>query len=508
MRSLPLDQARALRIRIQQELEKRTADRIRQELEQDADTIRARCGRLSGFVKAAWKELEPDQPLVWNWHLDALCDHLEAVTDGRITRLLVNVPPGSSKSLIVSVLWPAWEWGPIGRRSLRYLTTAFNDGPVKRDTRKSRDLILSDWYRALWPEVVLTRTAELSFANSDTGTREGIPFGSLTSQRGNRLIIDDPHSTESAESDAERTTTTRKFREGAVNRLNDQAKDAIIVIMQRLHEKDISGTILSLGMEYVHLCLPMEFEPERRCSTKIGFVDPRQNDGDLLDPVRFPRAEVDKLKRDMGSYAYAGQYQQRPTAREGGLFKRHWFEFVGAVPAETIATTRAWDLGATKGGGDPTAGVKMTRDQRGVFYVLHVARDRLGPNEVEQLIRNTSSQDGRAVRIRLPQDPGAAGKSYAATLIGMLAGYDVKATPPTGDKATRATPAAAQAEAGNVKILQTGDPVRDAWIEPFIAELCGFPSFTHDDQVDAFADALNDLALTPIQSTTITSLRI
>jgi hypothetical protein len=113
----------------------------------------ASAARLAGFVREAWHVLEPEAKYVHNWHIDAICQHLEAVTDGRINRLLINVPPGSSKSLIVSVMWPAWEWGPCGRRSLRYLATAFNEGPVKRDTRKSRDLIASEWYGRLWPDV-------------------------------------------------------------------------------------------------------------------------------------------------------------------------------------------------------------------------------------------------------------------------------------------------------------------------------------------------------------------
>jgi hypothetical protein len=211
------------------------------------------------------------------------------VTEGRINRLLINVPPGSSKSLIVSVMWPAWEWGPM-----RPALAALPGHRVQRGPGEARHAQVPRPDRptgtsALWPDVKLTRTAETSFANSSTGTREGVPFGSLTSQRGDRLIIDDPHSTETAESDTERLNTTRKFREGAVNRLNDQEKSAIVVIMQRLHEQDISGVIISLGMDYVHLMLPMEFDPQRACETPIGFKDPRTDDGELLDPKRFPR---------------------------------------------------------------------------------------------------------------------------------------------------------------------------------------------------------------------------
>jgi hypothetical protein len=214
-------------------------------------------------VREAWPVLEPETTYQHNWHIDAICAHLEAVTDGRINRLLINVPPGSSKSLIVSVLWPAWEWAK-GRRGLRYLTTSFAEDNAKRDSRKHRDLVMSEWYKALFPEVVLTRTGEMSFANSATGNRECSAFGSLTSKRGDRLIIDDPHSTSQGESDAERAASVRKFREGAVNRLNDQERSAIVVVMQRLHGADISGTIIEVGMGYTHLCIPMEFDRRSR----------------------------------------------------------------------------------------------------------------------------------------------------------------------------------------------------------------------------------------------------
>ncbi|MER8925798.1 phage terminase large subunit [Mesorhizobium sp. M0859] len=476
---------------IRAEKARRAQEAERQRIAHDAERIRARCETLAGFVREAWHVLEPTTKLVWNWHLDAICQHLEAVTDGRITRLLANVPPGSSKSMLVSVMWQAWEWGPRGLASMRYLTTSFNDGPVKRDTRKCRDLMLSDWYRALWPEVLLTRAGETSFANSKTGTREGVAFGSLTSQRGDRLVIDDPHSTETAESAADRLATTRKFREGAQNRLNHQEKSAIVVIMQRLHEEDVSGIIEQIGMDYVRLMLPMEFDLERACETEIGFKDPRTYDGELLDPARFPADAVAKLKRDMGSYAYAGQYQQRPAPRSGGMFQRSDFEVVDAVPAGA-RRCRAWDFAASKEkpGKHPdwTVGLRMAH-KNGTFYVEDVERDRWSPGEVETKLKNIATHDGLEVTIRMPQDPGSAGKSDAATKLKLLAGWDVKALPVTGDKATRAKPASAQAEAGNVKL------VRGRWNEKFLDEVCSFPNGQFDDQVDAFADALNELAL-------------
>lgn len=475
---------------IRAEKARRQLETERDRVRRDAEIIRTRCQSLAGFVREAWHVLEPNQQLVWNWHLDAICDHLEAITYGKINRLLINVPPGSSKSLIVSVMWQAWEWTFPHLRSMRFLTTAFNDGPVKRDTRKCRDLVLSEWYQSLWPEVVLTRTGETSFANSSTGTREGVAFGSLTSQRGDRLVIDDPHSTETAESDTERGNTTRKFREGAINRLNDQERSAIVVIMQRLHDDDISGVIIKQKMGYVHLMLPLEFEPERRCVTPI-FEDPRTYDGELLDPVRMPRDTVDKLKRDTTAYAFAGQYQQRPSAREGNTFKRHWFEIVAAAPARA-KRCRGWDLAASKkkagvsSGPAFTAGVRLS-EADGVYYIEDVVRERGSPADVDKLIKSTAEHDGKAVRVSIPQDPGQAAKGQVLAFAKMLAGYDCRFSPETGDKETRAIPVSAQAEVGNVKI------VRGDWNEAFIEELCLFPAGKYKDQVDALSRAFSEL---------------
>jgi predicted phage terminase large subunit-like protein len=354
-----------------------------------------------------------------------------------------------------------------------------------------RDLVQSEWYRSLWPEVELVRAGEASFANTKTGFREGVPFASLTGGRGDRVIIDDPHSTETAESEAERLNTTRIFRESVPTRLNDPKTSAIIVIMQRLHEDDVSGQIMKLGLRYEHLMLPMEFEPERACSTGIGFTDPRTEDGELLFPERFPAEVVERDKVPMGSYAVAGQFQQRPAPRSGGMFQRGDFEIVDAVPAGAMRC-RAWDFAATqpKPGKQPdwTVGLKMAY-VGGIFYVEDVRRDRWSPGDVEKNMKNTASQDGLGIRIRIPEDPGAAGKADAATKMKLLAGYDVTAVRPTGEKSVRAKPASAQCEAGNVKL------VRGNWNDAFLDEVCSFPNAQHDDQVDAFADALNELAL-------------
>ena len=417
------------------------------------------------------------------------------MTDGRVNRLLINVPPGSMKSLLVSVLWPAWEWGPKGLRSMRYLTTSYNDDPVVRDSRKCRDLLRSAWFQGLWPEVKLIRSGEKSFSNSDTGAREGSAFGSLTSKRADRLVIDDPHSTKTAESDAERDKTTKFFREGALDRLNDPQRSAIVIIMQRLHERDISGVALTLSEPFVHLRLPMRFEIDKRCSTEIGFVDPRTYDGELMCPARWPPRTADALEADKGPYAWAGQYQQRPTPREGGLFKRAWFADKlikrEAVPPGT-KWCRHWDLAAsTSQTSARTAGVKIGRTPDGRFIVGDVVLTRSEGFEVRALIKSTAQiTDGHAVEISLPQDPGQAGKVQARDMVAMLAGFVARAEPESGDKVTRAEPFSAQCAAGNVYLVEA------PWNEPYVDELCLFPGGAFKDQVDASSGAFARLTAT------------
>lgn len=480
---------------VRAEIARITAEVERERIAKDAEIIRGRCRTLEGFIQEFWTVLEPKKDLRFGWALRTMCKHLEAVTEGRIQFLMMTVPPGMMKSLL-QVFWTAWEWGPCGRPDIQVLATSYSQPNVFRDNLKLRRLVESDKYQALWDlRLRADQNAKSKFENTGSGFSEARPFGSMTGGRGDRVKIDDPHSTETAESDTERETAVRIFREGISDRLNDVTTSAIVIIMQRLHEQDIAAVAMELDIGFIHLNLPMEFEPDRACRTYIDgelfFEDPRTEEGELLFPERFPAEEIARLKKAKGSYAYSGQYQQRPSPRSGGMFQRSDFEIVDAVPAGG-KKCRAWDFAASveKPGKKPdwTVGLKMTH-VNGVFYVEDVERGRWSANEVNKKLKNAASQDGITVTVRMPQDPGAAGKADAETKVKLLAGYKIKVVQPTGDKATRAKPASAQAEAGNVKL------VRGPWNIEFLDEVCSFPNAQHDDQVDAFADALNELAL-------------
>lgn len=461
------------------------------------EATRELCRRsLAAFAKRAWHVLEPSTELKWGWALDAMCEHLEAISHGEIKRFLANVPPGSMKSLLTGVIWPAWEWGPLSRPQLRYLGTAHKQDLAVRDSTKCRRLIQSEWYQRLWPVALVgDQNSKLKFENAATGFREAMAFTSMTGSRGDRVILDDPHSVDDANSPVKLAADITTFREALPSRVNND-ESAIVIIMQRLHERDVSAVALELG--YQHLCIPMRYEPGRS-KWVVGPGDPRTVEGELMFPERFPEDTVKELERSLMAYGTAGQLQQRPAPREGGLFQHDWFTPIHALPHDIDRTVRAWDLAATKKAtsNDPdwTAGVRMSRTKNGLFIIEHCRRFRGSPMEVRAGVKAMAASDGVGVTIRLPQDPGQAGKAQAEHFVQELAGYPVKVKPVTGDKATRATPLAAQAEAGNVRILVTGDAVRDAWIQPFLDELAMFPAVSHDDQVDAAADALNELAL-------------
>lgn len=449
------------------------------------------------FIKQAWPILRPvsneggrivETSYVHGWHIDVWCAHLEAITSGKMlaagheNRLLGNVPPGTMKSLMTSVFWQAWEWGPCGMPWLQAINTSHRVDNCYRDARRFRTLVTSEWYQRRWGDKVkITIQAEGHVENDVGGWRKTMPFGSLTGERGDRLIIDDPHSIDTAESDADRTRAEMTFRESATTRLNDPVRSAIAVIMQRLHENDISGIALKHKMPYVHVMLPMRFEPERACVTPFGR-DIRTREGELLFPERFPQHVVDRDEAAMGAHAVAGQHQQRPTPRGGLMFKRHWFKVVKEVPGD-CRLVRGWDLAASvKKTSAFTAGVKVGYSaSEKHFYVVDVVQDRV--SNPEPMIKNIADQDGRKVEISLPQDPGAAGLIQARALVAALVGYRVKATPESGEKSDRAIPVASQAAAGNVSLVEA------PWNEPFLDQLASFPAGAYKDQVDALSRA-------------------
>lgn len=281
---------------------------------------------LMAFVHKMWPIIEPATPLVHGWAMDAICEHLEAVTYGDITRLLINVPPGSSKSLLCNVFWPAWEWSMFPH--LRYLSFSYAAHLTERDNRRFRDILVSRTYRDMFGDrFTLIKKGEEYVNNNATGFKVATSVGGVgTGERADRVILDDPHNVKEAESDTIRESTVEWFASAMSNRLNDMEKSAIVVIMQRVHAEDVSGFILDKNINYEHLCIPAEYEEERHCKTSIGWEDPRSVINESFWPDRFSKRVLDEQKRLMGPYGFAGQYQQLPAPKDGGIIKTDWWQ--------------------------------------------------------------------------------------------------------------------------------------------------------------------------------------
>ncbi len=311
------------------------------------DENKIRQGGLVAFVRHFWHVLEPETPFIDGWPLWAMCEHLEAVTFGEITRLLMNVPPGFMKSLLVDVFWPAWEWGPMDMAHLRYVTFSYSSSLTERDNGKFGDLVTDTEFQWLFGDrVKLVKKGEVKVGNRKRGWKLASSVGGVgTGERGDRVILDDPHNVKDIESETVRTETVRWFRESMSDRLNSIATGAIVIIMQRVHEEDVSGCIIDPdnGFEFCHLMIPIEYAWDYQTietagsidpvQTQIGWIDPRFEDanpdaerGENAWPERFPVEECRKMERSKGPYAWAGQYQQAPAPRGGGIFQRSWWQ--------------------------------------------------------------------------------------------------------------------------------------------------------------------------------------
>ncbi len=464
---------------------------------------------LYTFTKCAWEWLDP-APFVDGRHLALQDEYLEAFIAGEIPRLLLNVPPGHMKSLSVSVLLNAWCWTKPERVGKRFMATSYRADLALRDADKTRQLIRSPWYQERWGNTVGSlRETKLQirkdqdqktrFANERGGYRFSTSVAGIMGEGGDFVILDDPHNVEQAESDDYRDNTVDRIRMALPTRVRS-LDGGVCVMMQRLHERDYAGAMIADEADLVHLCLPARYEKKHPFVSvpitlkKSGRTLPgdfREEEGELIWPQLFNEGRLHTLEVELGGYAQAGQLQQRPHPREGGLFKRAWFtdKFVdiGDVPKGGWRV-RGWDLAATDASASGasraayTAGLLLHYVGRKI-YIEDVVRFRGSPGKVRSTMRNVGDQDGRGVTIDFPQDPGQAGKAQAEDIAADFPRHRIFYSPESGDKTVRAEAPAAQAEAGNVYI------VRASWNTPFMDELCAFPGGAFADQVDAFSRA-------------------
>ena len=290
---------------------------------------------LYQFIKRAWKYMDS---AAWKdgWHIGAIAEHLEAVVDGQIKRLIINLPPRCGKSLITSVAFPAWTWAQTVRShtsgpGVKFLYASYGDNLSIRDSGKCRSLIESNWYQQYWGsrfKLTGDNNTKRRFSNTEGGERliTSIRAG-VTGEGGDCIVIDDPNSANDVESDATIENTLEWWRFTMPTRPNDPALSAFVIIQQRLSKRDLTGWILENESEeeWTHLCLPGKFEKNRAFVTSIGWSDPRTEEGELLWPARFGEKEIRRLELKLGPWGFAGQIQQRPSPQRGGIIREEWW---------------------------------------------------------------------------------------------------------------------------------------------------------------------------------------
>lgn len=470
------------------------------------DQIQAEmCRRsLAHFIRYSWHVLEPTTPLDWNWHIDAVALHVQAALEDwkrkqdqpelvqRIQNLLINIPPGTGKSRLVSVCAPAWMW--IGCPSWRAIFLSANPRVALRDSVYCRELIESQWYqtwfRPGW-KLSADENSKGKFKNTAGGFRQALGwFAKLTGDRADALFVDDPHDASEVHSDAIRTAVTERWDSTIANRVNDLRSSVRIGIMQRLHEQDWSGHVLAQG-GWEHLCLPMEHEPARLGAAKdgipvetaIGWRDPRTQPGELLFPTRFPAVILAKEQTRLGTPGYAGQHQQRPSPADGIIFLKHYWRRYTELPDEWDEVIQSWDMAFKDAdGSDYVAGGVWGR-KGADKYLLDQVHAKLDFAATCAALIALSKRWPQATR-KLVEDK-ANGPAVIAQLKSTVPG--LIAVEPDGSKLARAWAAQPEVEAKNFWL--PADGIATFNVQGFIDELAAFPNGSNDDQVDQFSQA-------------------
>lgn len=352
---------------------------------------------LADFIKGGWHILEPSNPLQWNWHLSLICAYLEKVSSREIKRLICNIPPGTMKSLIVSVFWPAWTWATDS--SHRFLCGSNDESLALRDAVKMRQLVTSEWFQTRWGDkVTMDRQQDEKglFANENRGHRQSQSMtSSVTGKRGQTLIIDDPHDAKNL-SDVKREQVLNAWREGWTSRMNNPNEDAIVVIMQRLHSEDLTGYLLSLKKEpWIHLIIPMRYEGESTFDAgkdinRPDLFDPRTYPGELMFESRVDEVAALAQEEQWGPYNTAGQYQQRPSPKGGGELRLDWLMTYKTPPKRCNKIILVDPAGERKPGvtgkRDNTAMGVFGKGQDDQYYLIDGVRDRLNLVERTELL--------------------------------------------------------------------------------------------------------------------------
>jgi predicted phage terminase large subunit-like protein len=451
---------------------------------------------LKEFVEQAWGILEPVSTLVWNWHLDLVCEYLTLIRDenfktvcGDLEGIIFNVPPRTMKSLLITVFFPIWVWTTDPSR--RFMFVSYSEKLSTQHSIFRRSIIESEWYQKEWSSVfTLSRDQNVKshYGNSSRGVMFSTGMqATATGMGGDILIFDDPLNPEQAISQVEREAVNLRFDTTFRSRINDPTKGVKIIIMQRLHELDLTGHVLAReSSRWEHVSLPAVAPKDKSWKFPLSKKIENQKEGDLLWAERLPQSFLDSQRVGMGSWAFNGQYQQTPAPLDGGIIKRQWVRFYRQMPEKFEFMVQSWDC--TFSGGqenDFVAGQVWGRCGGKYFMLPYRTYDRLdfGPTMAAIKACHAKFPQANAVLI----EDKANGPAIISELQKEIAG--VIAVNPEGGKLARAQATAPLWESGSIELP---DPqiFGCTWIEDYLHNICTFPKAAHDDDVDATSQAL------------------
>jgi predicted phage terminase large subunit-like protein len=482
------------------------AELDRRRIEEEAQELSL---SLSAFVQAAWPALKPEDAYMHNWHLDAICEHLDAVSRGEITRLQVWVPPVSMKTLLVSVMWPAWEWTHAPKT--RYICASYSEPLAGIISGWSRTLITGDWYQARWGDRFELQTKSLlQFSNDRAGTRLSVsPEGKVTGLHGHRIIVDDPIKPDDAEATSKAVLeSTNRWWDSTMSSRGIGNDFARVIVMQRLHENDLAGHLLEKE-HYEVLCLPERYE----VAHPFAYVRDPRSEGDLLWPEFRNEGTSNALAKDMLSHRVAGQMQQRPAATEGEILKRHWWRFYHPKLFLDVENRPRWPkFRSVVISVDTPLKDKETNDLVAIQawgqvgadrYLLELRKGHMSAPQAKRAIVDMSRhvrKYHRCAHYVLIENAG-----YGIELIDELkreiTGVQKITRGGDGDKILRAEYASSDLESGNCYLpgyregsdeFSLPDERRcPADIVDFIDSCAMFPNARNDDDVDAWSQCMN-----------------
>jgi predicted phage terminase large subunit-like protein len=448
------------------------------------------------FVQEFWDIVIPEA-YIHNWHIEYLCNELQTAATQvflgvpRTYDIVINIPPGSTKSTIVSVLLPAWAWTRFP--TCRTICGSHGASLALDLSRKSRMVVKSDKYRRCWPSIKLTKDqdAKSYYVNEKGGFRFCVGTGgSVVGMHAHLLIVDDPIDPQGAISNAEMLAANKWMDETLATRKVDKEISLTILIMQRLHQNDCTANMIERTDNVLHICLPAELSEHLKPAALAPFYKDDGHGNHLMDIRRLTKKTLNENEKKLGQYGFAGQFGQHPVPPGGGMFKTDRITITESPRLDdptqwNSRLIRSWDKAATQDGGCFTAGIKLGLDSKNRLWILHASRGQWDTDIREAQTKLTARMDGHDTVIMLEQEPGSGGKDSAQATARNLLGYTVIIERPTGNKIYRADPFSVQVNNYNVYM------VPGEWNQAFIDEMKFFPLSTYMDQIDAASAGAN-----------------